>query len=80
MIGTVAIAFLVTGLIAGWLLRTAVLMSEVSRFQERMQKKVRYWQSEAIHARHQAERLASQLNALGYPPRDAYDEPEQDER
>ena len=79
MTGTVAAACFVTGLITGWLLRTVARMADISRFQERMQNKIRYWQSEAIHARHQAERLKSQLRALGYPPRDAHDEPERDE-
>jgi hypothetical protein len=78
--GTVAVACFVTGLITGWLLRTVVVMAEISRSQERMQDKVRYWQSEAIHARHLAKRLARQLTALGYPSRADYVEPPQDER
>jgi hypothetical protein len=64
---------------AGWLLRTVAVMAEISRAQEHMQAKVRYWQSEAIYARQLAERLARQLRALSYPPRPDQFEP-QDER
>jgi hypothetical protein len=78
--GTVAVACIVTGLITGWLLRTVAVMAEISHSQERMQDKVRYWQSEAVHARHLAERLARQLRALGYPPWADYVEPPQEER
>lgn len=80
MTGTVAVACIVTGLIMGWLLRTVAVMAEISRWQERMQEKVRYWQSEAVHARHLAERLARQLRVLGYPPCADDVEPPQDER
>jgi hypothetical protein len=68
MIATLAAASLITGLIAGWLLRTVIIMAEISYRQEQMQKKVRYWQSETAYARAEAERLGRQLQALGYPP------------
>jgi hypothetical protein len=80
VIGTVVVACFVTGLITGWLLRTVVVMAEISRSQEQMQDKVRYWQSEALHARHLAKRLARQLRALGYPPHADDVEPPQEER
>ena len=80
MIGTVAIACFVTGLITGWLIRTIAVMAAISRSQERMEDKVRYWQSEAIYARLLAERLARRLGALGYPPGTEHGEPPQDER
>ena len=79
MTGTVAIACFVTGLITGWTLRTGVFMAEVSRIQKQMQNQIRYWQSETVHARHRAESFARQLQALGHPPRDPYDDPPQDE-
>jgi hypothetical protein len=79
MIGTVAAACFVTGLITGWILRTGVLMAEISHIQEQMQNKIRYWQSETFHARNRAESFARQLRALGHPPRGLYDDPPQDE-
>jgi hypothetical protein len=79
MTATLAAACFVTGLITGWILRTGVLMAEISRIQEQMQNKIRYWQSETFHARHRAESLARQLRALGHPPRDPYDDPPQNE-
>jgi hypothetical protein len=80
MTGTVLAACFVTGLITGWLLRSVIVMAEASRLQEAMQNKIRYWQSETLHARHRAERLASQLRAVGYPSWDACDESAQYER
>jgi hypothetical protein len=68
MTATLATACLVTGLIAGWFLRTVIIMAEISYHQEQMQRKVRYWQSEAAYARSEAERHARQLRGLGYPP------------
>jgi hypothetical protein len=78
--GTVAVACFAAGLMAGWLLRTVAVMAEISRAQERMQVKVRYWQSEALYARRLAEHLARQLTALGYPPRPDHVDPPQDGR
>jgi uncharacterized membrane protein YciS (DUF1049 family) len=63
MIGLLALAFFVTGFIAGWLLRTVFVMTQISWSQERMQRKVRYWQGEAIHARAIAQQLSRQLAA-----------------
>jgi hypothetical protein len=80
MTGLVAAACFVTGLVTGWLLRTVVVMAEISRSQEWMQEKIRYWQSETLYARHQAERLASRLRAFEYGLPDTRDEPPQDER
>jgi Flp pilus assembly protein TadB len=58
-----AMAFLVTGAVAGWVLRSAFVMAEISRSQERMQRKVRYWQCETARARSIAAQLARQLAA-----------------
>ena len=73
MTAELAIACLVTGFIAGWLLRSAFVMAEISRMQERMQRKVNHWQRETARARSVAERLARQLAArTGHLP----DEPD----
>jgi hypothetical protein len=61
MIGLLALACFVTGFITAWLLRTGFVMTQVSWAQERMERKVRYWQGEAIHARAVAEPALRQL-------------------
>jgi hypothetical protein len=63
MTGILALACFVTGFIAAWLLRTSFVMAQVSWTQQQMERKVRYWQSEAIHARTVAEELLRQLAA-----------------
>lgn len=63
MIAVAALASLVTGLAVGWLIRATLVMAQISRSQERMQRKVRYWQSEAAYARNAAARLARYLVA-----------------
>lgn len=63
MTAVLALGCFVTGFIAGWLLRTIFVMAQISWSQERMQRKVRYWQGEAIHARVIAEQRARQLAA-----------------
>jgi hypothetical protein len=78
MTGTVALACFIVGFITGWFLRTVLVMAEISRSQERMENKIRYWQSETLYARHRAERLAHRLRALGHSPGDADDDPPQD--
>lgn len=59
----VALACIVTGFVAGWLLRTIFVMAAISWSQERMQNKVRYWQGEAARARALAEQRFRQLAA-----------------
>jgi uncharacterized membrane protein YciS (DUF1049 family) len=71
MTGILAIAALVAGLVTGWLIRSVFVMAEISRSQERMQRKVRYWQGEAAHARSVADQLARELataTRAGLPP------------
>ena len=63
MTGILTLACFTIGFILGWLLRTILVMAQISRHQESMQRKVRYWQREAIHARHVAEQLMRQLAA-----------------
>ena len=75
-----AMACLVTGFIAGWLLRSVFVMAELSRLQERMQRKVSYWQRETARVRSIAEQLARQLAAhTGHFP-DERDWPQEDDR
>jgi len=51
MIAMLALACFATGFVTAWLLRTGFVMTQISWAQERMERKVRYWQGEAIHAR-----------------------------
>ena len=46
-----AAATLGFGFALGWLLRAIFALAAISRAQERMERKVRYWQSEAARAR-----------------------------
>jgi hypothetical protein len=64
MTGILALGCFAAGFAAAWILRTALKMAEASWWQERMQRKVRYWQAEAIHARAVAELLIGQLAAV----------------
>jgi hypothetical protein len=64
MIGMLALGSFTTGFIAAWILRTAFKMAEISWWQERMQRKVRYWEDEAVRARHSAEHLVRQVAVL----------------
>ena len=64
MTGVLALGCFVTGFAAAWILRTAFKMAEMSWWQERMQRKVRYWQGQAIHARAVAEMHIRQLAAI----------------
>jgi hypothetical protein len=72
MTGVLALACFVSGFIAAWLLRTVYVMALISRSQERMQRKVHYWQDEAIHARTVAEQhirlLAASTGGEPEPP------------
>jgi hypothetical protein len=75
-----ALACLVSGLIAGWLLRSIFIVAELSRVQERMQRKINHWQRETARARSIAEQLACQLAALtGRMPDDQHWSQDQDD-
>jgi hypothetical protein len=54
-------AALASGLFLGWLLTQSYATTAMSRSQERMQRKVRYWQTETARARYAADQLAQQL-------------------
>jgi hypothetical protein len=71
-------ACLVIGFLVGWLLRSVFVVTEISRSQERMQRKVHYWQCEAARARSVAEHLTRQLIARGLTP-DEQDVPPEDD-
>ena len=58
-----ALACFATGFIVAVLLREVSVAAQISRAQERMQRKVRYWMGEAVHARNVAEQLIYQLAA-----------------
>jgi hypothetical protein len=51
----------IIGLFLGWILTTTFAVAAISRSQERMQTKVRYWQAETARARQDADRLARLL-------------------
>jgi hypothetical protein len=71
MTAAMGMACLVTGLIAGWLFRSAFIEAEISRMLERMQREINYWQCETTRARSIADQLARQLAAhIGHLPND----------
>jgi uncharacterized membrane-anchored protein YhcB (DUF1043 family) len=57
----VVAAALIIGLFMGCLLMIVYATSAVSRAQERMQRRVRYWQAQTARAREMADQLARQL-------------------
>jgi hypothetical protein len=59
---------LVIGMFLGWLLTTTIVLAAISRSQQRMQRKVRWWQAKAASAQIEAERLAHLLEAHGLYP------------
>jgi uncharacterized membrane protein YciS (DUF1049 family) len=61
----------VIGLLMGWLLTAVFAVAAISRSQERMERKVRYWQAETASARMEAERLARLMEAHGIRPTSA---------
>ena len=68
MIGVLALGCFVSGFAVAWILRTAFKMAEMSWWQERMQRKVRYWQGEAMHARVVAESVIRELAVVTRQP------------
>lgn len=80
MITGMAAACLVTGLIAGWLLRSVFIKAEISRIGERMQQEVNHWQRETARAQSISDQLARQLAAhTGHVP-DNQDWSQEDDR
>jgi hypothetical protein len=66
------VAAFVTGICGGWVLALFMATTAMSHSQERMQRKVRYWQAEAARATARAEQ-ASQALGEGDFPSDADD-------
>ena len=69
------VAAFVTGICGGWVLALFMATTAMSHSQERMQRKVRYWQAEAARARTRAraERQARLALGEGDFPSDADD-------
>ena len=63
VIAILALACFLTGFIAAVLLRETAVAARISRSQDRMQRKVRYWMGETAHARTVAEQLNFELAA-----------------
>ena len=74
IVGVVAVS-LGTGIFVGWVLAMFMASTAMSYSQERMQRKVRYWQAEAARARTRAraERQARLALGEGDFPSDADD-------
>jgi len=64
MTAILALGCLAVGFIAGLLLRTGYVMTQISWSQERMERRVRYWQIEAFQAQADAEDARRQLAAV----------------
>ncbi|HEY1821750.1 MAG TPA: hypothetical protein VGG83_17640 [Trebonia sp.] len=75
MTGMLALACFVTGFIVAWLLRTGYVMTQITWAQGQMERKVRYWQGEAIHARSVAVHLLRQLEVITGRPAEPTDWP-----
>lgn len=71
IVGMMAAA-VVTGAFLGWVIALVIVSAQMSYTQQRMQRKVRYWQAQAALARRQAraDRLAWQALARDYLPSD----------
>ena len=63
MTGILCLGCLVAGFIVAWLLRTGYVTAQISWAQEQADRKVRYWQGEAVHARAVADHLLGELEA-----------------
>jgi hypothetical protein len=63
MIGFLALASFVTGSLLGFIVYAVYTAAAISRSQERMQRKVRYWQTAASAARKTAEQFNAELAA-----------------
>jgi hypothetical protein len=77
--GVLAVACFLSGAITGSLVTSIFVMEQISRSQELMQTKVRYWQSETLYARRQADRFARALTALEWPVDDTSGDSPHDE-
>ena len=58
-------AALGTGIFIGWLLTQIYATAAISRAQQRMQRKVRYWEAQTARAREETAGLARRMAARG---------------
>ena len=58
-----AVFSVIMGLVIGWCVTLIVTSASISRSQERMQRKVRFWQAETARARAEANQLAREVAA-----------------
>ena len=58
-------AALGTGIFIGWLLTQIYATAAISRAQQRMQRKVRYWEAQTARAREETASLARRMAARG---------------
>lgn len=68
MTGIVVVAGVIMGLFLGWCVTMVITLALVSRSQERMQRKVRYWQAETARAQAEADHLAGATTLRAMPP------------
>ena len=65
MTAIIVVAGVIIGLFLGWCMTMVITFAMISRSQERMQRKVSYWQAETARAQAEADRLVGQVT----PPR-----------
>lgn len=63
MTAILVLAGVVSGFVTGWVIRTISVLAQVSWSQERMQRKVTYWQDQALLARDAVDQLIRQAAA-----------------
>ena len=68
MTGIVVVAGVIMGLFLGWCVTMVITLALVSHSQERMQRKVRYWQAQTARAQAEADRLAGPARQRAMPP------------
>ena len=68
MTGILVVAGVIIGLFPGWCVTMVITLALVSHSQERMQRKVRYWQTETARAQAEADRLAGAATHRAMPP------------
>lgn len=56
-----ALFAIIMGFVLGWCITLMATSASISRSQERMQRKVRYWQAETVRARAEADLLAREM-------------------
>ena len=55
------VAGVIIGLFLGWCMTMVITFAMISRSQERMQRKVSYWQAETARAQAEADRLMGEV-------------------